>query len=156
MADTNHIYNITVVGASGQVGSTIFKHLLNSPKDFKITVVTRTDSTATFPSNPKVTVKKVSYLDAPFIQDASNIQDVVIFALHFMAQGAQIGMSTRGKGGCEVDRSARVRGRWLEKGDGRGCASVRAQAAGSRTYRRAEQDAWGTEAGAHGFRGGFR
>ncbi|TKA63785.1 hypothetical protein B0A55_09097 [Friedmanniomyces simplex] len=104
MADTNHIHNIAIVGASGQVGSTIFKHLLDSPKDFKLTVVTRTDSTATFPSNPSITVKKGSYTDSPFMQDAFKNQDVVIFALHFMAQAAQNGM---------IDEAAKAGVKWI-------------------------------------------
>ncbi|TKA59570.1 hypothetical protein B0A55_11285 [Friedmanniomyces simplex] len=87
-----------------KVGSTVLKHLLESPDDFKITVVTRADSQATFPSNPSITVKKGSYTDGPFLQDAFKNQDVVIFALHFMVQEAQIGM---------IDEAAKAGVKWI-------------------------------------------
>ncbi|KAK0937999.1 hypothetical protein LTR29_010447 [Friedmanniomyces endolithicus] len=121
MAETNHIHKVAVVGASGQVGSTILKHLLESTQDFKVTVVTRTDSTATFPSNPKVTVKKGSYTDGPFLQDAFKDQDVVIFALHFMAQGAQIGM---------IDEAAKAGVKWIVPNEYAGDGMNKAMAEG--------------------------
>ncbi|KAK0899634.1 hypothetical protein LTR02_009545 [Friedmanniomyces endolithicus] len=90
--------------ASGQVGSSILKRLLESPKDFKVTVVTRTDSTATFPSSSKITVKQGSYTDSRFLQDAFKNQDVVIFALNFMAQDAQTAM---------IDEAAKAGFKWI-------------------------------------------
>lgn len=88
--------------ASGQVGSSILTHLLESPHPFKISVVTRTDSSATLPSS--VTVHKGAYTDASFLGTAFKSQDVVIFALHFMAQGAQNGM---------IDAAAKAGVQWI-------------------------------------------
>lgn len=102
MADTNHIRNIAIVGASGQVGSSVLKHLLE--KDFKFTVVTRTDSSATFPDKANLTVKKGSYTDESFLHDAFTGQDVAIFALHFSAQQAQNGM---------IDAAAKAGVKWV-------------------------------------------
>ena len=76
--------------------------MLKASHDFKISVVTRTDSTATFPSS--VTVHKGQYSDADFLENAFNGQDVVIFALHFMAQGAQNGM---------IDVAAKAGVKWI-------------------------------------------
>ncbi|KAK3109358.1 hypothetical protein LTR53_017470 [Teratosphaeriaceae sp. CCFEE 6253] len=90
MADS--LKNIAIVGASGQVGGSTLKHLLDSPRGFKVTVVTRTESEATFPSHPALTVKKGSYTDTSFLEDAFSGQDAVVFAVHFFAQNAQEGM----------------------------------------------------------------
>jgi len=65
-------------------------------------VVTRTDSNATFPSS--VTVHKGHYSDAEFLANAFKDQDVVLFALHFMAQGAQNGM---------IDAAAKAGVKWI-------------------------------------------
>ncbi|KAK5706992.1 hypothetical protein LTR17_021079 [Elasticomyces elasticus] len=102
MADSNQIKNIAIVGASGQVGSSVLKHLLESPKGFNITVITRTDSQATFPSS--VTVKKGTYDDTKFMEDAFKGQDAAIFALHYSAQAAQDSM---------LDAAAKAGVKWL-------------------------------------------
>jgi len=51
-----------------------------------------------------VTVHKGQYSDAEFLENAFKGQDVVIFALHFMAQGAQNGM---------IDVAAKAGVKWI-------------------------------------------
>ena len=65
-------------------------------------MITRTDSNATFPSS--VTVHTGQYSDTDFLANAFKDQDVVIFALHFMAQGAQNGM---------IDVAAKAGVKWI-------------------------------------------
>ena len=76
--------------ASGQVGASALKNLVDSPQDFKVTVITRPESTASFPSN--VTVKRGAYDDGAFLEEAFSGQDAVIFSVHFYAQDAQLPM----------------------------------------------------------------
>lgn len=82
----------------------VLKHLLDSPQGFHITIITRSDSQATFPANPSLTIKKGAYDDAAFLQDAFANQDAVVFALHFLGQAAQPGM---------IDAAAKAGVKWI-------------------------------------------
>ncbi|KEF60076.1 uncharacterized protein A1O9_04926 [Exophiala aquamarina CBS 119918] len=78
--------NILLIGATGNLGSLILKHLIASPADYKVTVLTRESSSSAattkdaFPSS--VTVRKISsdYPDAELVE-AFRGQDVVIGAI---------------------------------------------------------------------------
>jgi saccharopine dehydrogenase-like NADP-dependent oxidoreductase len=72
----SNIKNIAIVGASGNVGQAVLPALL--AKGFKITVISRLDSKATFPSS--VTVTKTAY-DAASLTKAFRGQDAVISAV---------------------------------------------------------------------------
>ncbi|KAK3669668.1 hypothetical protein LTR78_010420 [Recurvomyces mirabilis] len=85
----NHIRKIALVGASGNIGSTTLTHLLHSPHPIHITAISRPDSTATFPTHSRLTVLKGSYDDPTFLAQAFAGQDLVMFALSFMALNAE-------------------------------------------------------------------
>ncbi|KAM0344944.1 hypothetical protein ACHAPU_007078 [Fusarium lateritium] len=69
--------NVVVVGASGSIGKIIIDGLTSSSK-FKVTVLSRKESKATFPQG--VTVRSTDFSDADIV-DALKGQDVVISAL---------------------------------------------------------------------------
>ncbi len=66
-------------------------------------------------------MKKGSYTDGPFLQEAFKDQDVVIFALHFMAQSAQIGM---------IDEAAKAGVKWIVPNEYAGDGMNKAMAEG--------------------------
>lgn len=105
MADTdnNHLKNIVVVGASGNVGASVLKHLLSTNR-FNITIISRTDSKATFPSHPSISVKRGSYDDPAFLSFAFSGEDAIIFALGFLATGEQPKL---------ISAAAKVGVRWI-------------------------------------------
>jgi nucleoside-diphosphate-sugar epimerase len=70
------IQNVVLVGASGNIGPSILTALLNS--NFDVTVLSRTDSAATFPSTVKVI--KTDYSESSLV-DALKGQDAVIASL---------------------------------------------------------------------------
>ena len=75
----NPIYkNILLVGANGSLGKHILGSLL-ADKTFNVTVLSRTNSTASFASNVKVI--KIDYSDEQALVTALNGQDVVISAI---------------------------------------------------------------------------
>lgn len=80
--------SICVIGASGNIGTLILKHLLASSQDFKITVISRQSSTATFPSNVTVTRVPDDYPVAELTKAFAGI-DVVIAAVSMMGMGEQ-------------------------------------------------------------------
>lgn len=82
---TKQTRNITLVGGSGTVGAPILATLIAT--GHKVTVLSRPDSTATFP--PTVTVRKGSYDDEAFLASALKGQEVLIMALNYAAYGAQ-------------------------------------------------------------------
>ncbi|KAI9845858.1 MAG: hypothetical protein M1837_004539 [Sclerophora amabilis] len=84
MAFPNHIENIVVVGASGNLGSIIFKSLIEANR-FNLTVVTRPTSTATYP--PSVKVLKGDYNDPSFLKSAFARNDALILTLAFTSTG---------------------------------------------------------------------
>ena len=70
------------------MGASTLTHLLTT-NAFTLTIITRSDSTSTFPSHPSLTVKRGSYSDGPFLAEAFKGQDAAIFALGFMAMNEQ-------------------------------------------------------------------
>lgn len=84
----NHIKKIALVGASGNVGSATLKALL-ATNQFDITIVTRPDSKASFPTSSSIEVKKGSYDDAEFLKSAFTGQDAAVFAVGFTAMNEQ-------------------------------------------------------------------
>ncbi|KAH8198755.1 hypothetical protein TruAng_007075 [Truncatella angustata] len=87
MASPKQSRNITVVGGSGTVGTPIVASLIESGIH-NVSVVTRPDSKAEFPSTVKV--HKGLYDDEAFLASALANQDVLILALSYQAYGAQI------------------------------------------------------------------
>ncbi|KAJ5594300.1 uncharacterized protein N7459_000508 [Penicillium hispanicum] len=77
--------NVAIVGASGSIGSIILNSLIASSK-FTITVVTRKESEAVFPSN--VTVVKSDYSEAD-LETAFKGKDAVISAVGALGFGEQ-------------------------------------------------------------------
>lgn len=79
------IRNIALVGAGGNLGSLVLKHLLASKEAFKITIISRPDSSSIFPEDPSITVKAGSYDSDSFLKSAFSGNDAVVFALHYTA-----------------------------------------------------------------------
>lgn len=71
----NAYKNIILLGATGTVGKYVLPALL-ADSAFDVTVLSRTDSKATFPSNVKVI--KIDYSNKPALTEALANQDVVI------------------------------------------------------------------------------
>jgi len=71
------IKNVTVVGASGNLGPSIVQALLSS--NFTVTAFTRADSKSTFPTGVHVT--KVEYADRTSLVTALKGQDAVVSAI---------------------------------------------------------------------------
>lgn len=87
MAATKQGRKIAIVGASGNVGTPTVAALL-AEGIHTITVLTRPDSSATFP--PGVSrVERGSYSDPEFLAGALAGQDVLVLLLGFMAMDAQ-------------------------------------------------------------------
>ena len=86
MSATNQTRNITLVGGSGTVGAPILSELV--AKGHNVTVLSRPDSSATFPST--VTVHREPHDDESFLEGVLKGQDVLIFALHHSAYETQI------------------------------------------------------------------
>lgn len=80
----NSIAKVAFVGASGQVGSIILDSLLKSGKH-EITILTRPDSSATFPSSPSIEVVKVDYASEANMVDALCGHDFLIITLSVSA-----------------------------------------------------------------------
>ncbi len=72
---TNSYKNVVLLGATGNLGQHILPALLNDGT-FNVTVLSRANSSATFPSNVKVI--KVDYSDTSALTKALANQDVVI------------------------------------------------------------------------------
>ena len=77
---SNVLKNITIIGASGNLGTKTLEALLKNDQH-RITVITRLSSTATYPS--PVTVKRGQYDDTAFLESALQGQDVLIVMLAF-------------------------------------------------------------------------
>jgi uncharacterized protein YbjT (DUF2867 family) len=72
---TNNYKNVLLIGATGNLGKYVFEALLGD-STFNVTVLSRANSNATFPSNVKVL--KVDYSDTTALTKALANQDVVI------------------------------------------------------------------------------
>jgi uncharacterized protein YbjT (DUF2867 family) len=79
--------NIAMVGATGSIGSPTLAALLKTGIH-TVTVITRVESNATFPSD--VAVKKGDYKDESFLVSALKGQDVLIIQVGFMALDSQV------------------------------------------------------------------
>ncbi|KIW87964.1 uncharacterized protein Z519_11549 [Cladophialophora bantiana CBS 173.52] len=79
---------ICLIGASGNLGSLILKHLLASPQNFKVTVLSRNSSTAKFPDTVAVTSVADDY-PASELRNAFKDMDVVICAISMMGMHEQ-------------------------------------------------------------------
>lgn len=71
----NNYKNVILLGATGNVGKYVLPELL-ADSSFNVTVLSRADSKATFPSNVKVI--KIDYSDTAALTKALTNQDVVI------------------------------------------------------------------------------
>lgn len=78
--------NIAVAGAAGDLGSAVFKALIDSNK-FNLTVLTRAGSTSKFPSDIKVI--EVDYESLDSLTSALQGQDAVVSALGSLAIPSQ-------------------------------------------------------------------
>jgi hypothetical protein len=79
---SNHIKNIALVGATGQVGSYLYA-ALNEKNTFNITAISRADSKATFPESMNVT--RVDYDDPSTVIAALKDIDALIITLAVFA-----------------------------------------------------------------------
>jgi saccharopine dehydrogenase-like NADP-dependent oxidoreductase len=75
---SNTYKNVLLVGASGNVGKNILLELL-ADSNFKISILSRIDSSASFSSD--INVIKVDYSDKPALVKALIGQDIVISAV---------------------------------------------------------------------------
>ncbi|KAL2867810.1 aromatic alcohol reductase [Aspergillus lucknowensis] len=82
---TTLLKNVAIVGASGNVGQIILRALLDA-SDFKVTVLTRTSSNATFP--PGTNVRKTDFSSAD-LHDALKGQDALVSAVGATGFGEQ-------------------------------------------------------------------
>ncbi|KIW53447.1 hypothetical protein PV05_09021 [Exophiala xenobiotica] len=78
----NYVENIAVVGAGGQMGGYIVKHLLETGKH-NITAITRADSSSKMPEGVKVA--KVDYNNRASLVEALRGHDALIITLGVMA-----------------------------------------------------------------------
>ncbi|KAI1474185.1 NAD(P)-binding protein [Daldinia eschscholtzii] len=83
MADS--IKNVTVIGASGNLGKEVVQELLKA--GFKVTAFAREESTAT---SPDVVVKKVNYQSVETLTAALQGQDAVVSTIATVAVGSQV------------------------------------------------------------------
>jgi len=81
----SEIKNVLLIGASGNLGPSVLREFLNSP--FNISVLSRQESTATFPSDVKVI--KADYSSSSSLTAALQGQDAVISIVGGVALGDQ-------------------------------------------------------------------
>jgi hypothetical protein len=81
MSSTPYIKKVAIVGASGNIGSSITKALLASPSSPSITAITRPESTATFP--PGISVAQASYSDHSALVAAFKGHQALVISLGF-------------------------------------------------------------------------
>jgi uncharacterized protein YbjT (DUF2867 family) len=67
------------------VGASTIKHLLAINRNINITIVSREDSRAEFPSSPQITLKKGSYDDLEFLESTFEGQDLVMLVISVWA-----------------------------------------------------------------------
>ncbi|KAF1945544.1 NAD(P)-binding protein [Clathrospora elynae] len=85
-SSSNHLKNIAVVGASGNIGSYIVSALL-AKRCFNVNAISRIESKATFANG--VTVTKVDYNKPDTVVEALKGQDVLIITMSAFAHDAQ-------------------------------------------------------------------
>lgn len=81
----SEIKNVLLIGASGNLGPSILREFLNSP--FNVSVLSRQESTSTFPSG--VNVIRADYSNASSLTTALKGQDAVISIVGGVALGDQ-------------------------------------------------------------------
>lgn len=79
------IKNVAVAGGSGNLGPDVLKGLLD--EGFNVTVLSREESKATFPTG--CTVKRVKYDNLESLKAALTGQDAVVSTMNHMAEAAQ-------------------------------------------------------------------
>ncbi|KAH7381940.1 hypothetical protein BKA64DRAFT_684608 [Cadophora sp. MPI-SDFR-AT-0126] len=84
----NHIKNVALVGAGGTLGSYILTSLLATGKHH-ITILTRPDSTSTFPSHPSLSTKQIDYASQSSLTTALAGQDILIITMSVTAPPTQ-------------------------------------------------------------------
>ncbi|KAL2065853.1 hypothetical protein VTL71DRAFT_3523 [Oculimacula yallundae] len=84
----NKIRNIALVGGGGHFGFHILTSLL-AKGEHKVTVLSRPESTSTFPSHPSLTVKHIDYTSSASLTEALLGQDVLIITMAVMAPPEQ-------------------------------------------------------------------
>ena len=100
---SEHIKNIAIVGATGNLGTHITNALLKSERKHTITALSRPDSKANFP--PSIHVKRVDYDDIDSLTQALSGQDALIITLAFTADdGVQLKL---------IEAAARVGVKWV-------------------------------------------
>jgi putative NADH-flavin reductase len=81
-------HTVCLIGASGNLGTLILKHLLASPQQFQVKIVSRESSTATFPDSIPVTRVPDDY-PAEQLTQAFRGVDVVVAAVSMLGMGEQ-------------------------------------------------------------------
>lgn len=79
-----HFPRVVLIGAGGSLGSQILNRLLQEPEIEKITILSRTSSSSTFPSSPKVNIIKIDdyTTDETALIAAFTGHDIVISAVN--------------------------------------------------------------------------
>lgn len=90
--------------ASGNVGASTIKHLLQINPNISITIITRESSKAMFPDSPQTTVRKGSYNDPAFLESAFQGHDLAMFTLSFEATKGQTSL---------IDAAAKAGVEWI-------------------------------------------
>lgn len=80
--------NVLVIGAAGNLGTLILKHLASSPSGFNVSALTRKSSPAQFPSSVKVSRVSDEYPHDELVAAFTGI-DVVICAISMMGMHQQ-------------------------------------------------------------------
>jgi len=83
---SSHLKNIAIIGASGTLGAPTLAALIKQNKH-NITIITRQDSSATFPESDSVKVHKGDYASDQFLLSALKGQDVLVLILGIPALG---------------------------------------------------------------------
>ena|ERR1700761_6329432 len=83
---STHLKNIAIIGASGTLGAPTLAALIKQNKH-NITIITRQESSATFPESSSVKVHTGDYASDEFLLSALKGQDVLILILAVPALG---------------------------------------------------------------------
>lgn len=81
---TSHIRNIAVIGATGNLGSRVVKHLLEA-QQFNVTAISRSSSSTLPKTSPTLKVLQGDYTSPTFLASAFSNIEAVIFTLHHSA-----------------------------------------------------------------------
>ncbi|KAF2166714.1 hypothetical protein M409DRAFT_22770 [Zasmidium cellare ATCC 36951] len=95
---------LVIVGASSKIAAPTVTHLLDTNPDLQITILSRAVSRATFPSSPRITVKKGDYDDEEFLIEAFRGQEAVMIVISIFAMDAQYKL---------IDAAAKAGVKWI-------------------------------------------